>query len=173
MFKNTCMFKILSSKIKFVFIIVYLCGCNYGPSNQKQTDSQPKSLEKLSWFIGKWKGKDQNNDFYETWSKITDQLYKGESHTIYNTDTLFSETIRIEIVDKNIFYFANVSHNQTEIAFKLIDQSVNNAVFENPEHDYPNRIIYQLTNDTSLYARIEGIQNNKKVSGEFYMNKVK
>jgi hypothetical protein len=43
----------------------------------------------------------------------------------------------------------------------LIKLQSREAVFENPEHDFPRRIIYRLEPDGSLFARIEGMPKGK------------
>ena len=47
------------------------------------------------------------------------------------------------------------------------------AVFENPEHDFPQRIICRLGDDGSLNARIEGKRNGKEKEMDFLMKRVK
>ncbi|MGH8494761.1 MAG: DUF6265 family protein, partial [Gammaproteobacteria bacterium] len=52
--------------------------------------------------------------------------------------------------------FTTVPLGQAQTDFLLVSASGNRAVFENPAHDYPQRIIYWLENDDILAARIEG-----------------
>lgn len=154
----------------FLYVLFYITGCSTPDSGNK---IKSYNLQKLDWFIGRWKGKDKEGDFYETWAKINDSLFSGKSHTIYDNDTVFSEVIRIEQTDTNIYYIVNTAHNEKEVAFKLIEVSGNKAIFENPAHDFPNRIIYELKNDSSLYARIEGMSNGKEVAGEFNLKQIR
>jgi hypothetical protein len=44
-------------------------------------------------------------------------------------------------------------------------------VFENPKHDYPQKIRYQLNSDKSLIATISGIQKGKESSESYLMQK--
>jgi Domain of unknown function (DUF6265) len=41
------------------------------------------------------------------------------------------------------------------------------VVFANPQHDYPQRIIYRFTPDGSLNARVEGAVKGKTTSEEW------
>ena len=41
------------------------------------------------------------------------------------------------------------------------------AVFENPAHDFPQRILYWLDGAGALHARIEGPQDGKAVGEEW------
>jgi hypothetical protein len=47
------------------------------------------------------------------------------------------------------------------------------AVFENPQHDFPRRIVYRLQAAGSLMARIEGTENGKDRAVDFPMQRVK
>jgi hypothetical protein len=58
-----------------------------------------------------------------------------------------------------IEFISNPS-GQSEAAFSLVGLSESEVVFENPDHDFPQRIIYRLKGD-NLEGRIEG-----KVKGE-------
>ena len=44
---------------------------------------------------------------------------------------------------------------------KLIRANANEVVFENPQHDFPQRIIYSLKDGGRLTAAIEGTKNGK------------
>ena len=80
--------------------------------------------------------------------------------------------MRIELLDSNIFYTVYVEHNKREVSFKLIKITTDKAVFENPEHDFPTRIIYMKKDKNTLHARIEGIRNGKKDAVDFFITRV-
>jgi hypothetical protein len=44
-------------------------------------------------------------------------------------------------------------------------------IFENPKHDYPQKIVYKLINATNLVATISGIQQGKPSNDSFSMTK--
>ena len=54
---------------------------------------------------------------------------------------------------------------ESQASFKLIECKDGRVVFENPTHDFPQRIIYHVDKDGLLMASIEGIDkgNQKKV----------
>jgi hypothetical protein len=49
----------------------------------------------------------------------------------------------------------------------MVELGDSRAVFENPEHDFPKRIIYRLTPDGSLNARVEGIEKGRATAEEW------
>jgi hypothetical protein len=46
------------------------------------------------------------------------------------------------------------------------------AVFENPDHDFPNRIIYRTPDADSLFARIEGKRNGRVSGVDFSLKRI-
>jgi hypothetical protein len=146
-------------------------------SQDNNTDSNP--FDKLSWIADRWismpgESMPGVSITYENWVRLDDTSYSGESHTVNNGDTVFIEQLKIEKIGDDIFYTAIVEHNPGPVHFKLVELDLNKAVFENLEHDFPNRIIYMLKKDGSLYARIEG--RNKKgeeVTGEFFYTRAR
>lgn len=132
------------------------------------------TFEKLSWIEDNWISPQDGSIIYENWVRVDDSAYSGESYTVKNGVTVFTEKLKIEKIGDDIFYTAVVAHNPGPVHFKLVELDENKAVFENPEHDFPNRIIYMLKDDGLLYARIEG--KNKKgeeVTGEFFYTRAR
>lgn len=50
--------------------------------------------------------------------------------------------------------------------FRMISHEGQRAVFENPTHDFPQRVIYERTGDV-LHARIEGTMNGRAGSADW------
>ncbi len=71
-----------------------------------------------------------------------------------------------------IFFVAKPAANKDETSFKLIKSTKNEVVFENPAHDFPQRVIYKFEG-TKLTGRIEGNNNGKFLAIDFPMNRVK
>ena len=97
----------------------------------------------------------------------------GMGRTVSQGETVFYEFLQIRQNEKEeIFYIASLA-GQQETAFKLVKMNKTEAVFENPEHDFPQRIIYRLENDSTLLARIEGKSKGKDRREDFPMKRTK
>lgn len=127
-------------------------------SQDKNITESP--LEKLDWIVDRWIYTDSKEITYENWVKTNDSLYSGESYTVRDGDTVFNEQLKIGKVGDDVYYTAIVKHHPGPVTFKLIDIDNNRAVFENPEHDFPNRITYGLRDNSILYAKAEGKNKN-------------
>jgi hypothetical protein len=86
--------------------------------------------------------------------------------------TIFYEFLKIrENSDGSIEYVALPS-GQKETTFKLIRSEQKAFVFENPKHDFPQRVVYQLQSKDSLLAYVEGSDQGKPRKEEFPMKRV-
>ena len=55
--------------------------------------------------------------------------------------------------------------------FTLVESSARRAVFANPAHDFPQRILYWLDDAGALHARVEGPKGGKTVGMEWTWRK--
>ena len=74
--------------------------------------------------------------------------------------TLLFEFLRIEQQGDQIVYLSMPNGRSPATPFPLKEVSGTRVVFENPSHDFPQRIIY-WKDGNDLRARIEGTQNGK------------
>ena len=120
-----------------------------------------KSMSELSWLSGCWGGKVNQRDFREQWMPLRGNTLLGIGSTEFQDKLSSYEYLRIESRADGIFYVALPSE-QKEAAFKLVSavrderEKATIFTFENPEHDFPQRIIYRRGTEGWLYATIEG-----------------
>ena len=140
-----------SMKVLFYFTIFFNL-----PAAMAQNNNQ---MEKLSWIVDRWISVDGESRSYEYWEKINDNLFIGASETVKNGDIIFAEKLKIEKIGDDIFYIADVKHNPEPVMFKMISLNDTVAIFENPEHDFPQKITYKQE-EGALHASIEGRGKN-------------
>lgn len=146
-----------------------LCFFLYGTVNAQE---KKPTLNDLAWLSGCWEGGSSSRLYAEHWMKPAGDMMLGVSRTIVGDKVVKYEYVRILRQDNgDIFYVANPS-GQKEAWFKLDTYSSREVVFVNPEHDFPQRIIYRFGNDGSLIARIEGVSKGKERSVDFPMKRV-
>jgi hypothetical protein len=122
------------------------------------------TLEAMSWLEGCWTGAVNEREFREQWSPPRGGMMLGLGHTVHQGKTQSHEFLRLETRPDGIYYVALPS-DQRPAAFKLVGTAVDDKdavfTFENPEHDFPQRIQYRRGTEGWLYATIEG-----KLKGE-------
>jgi hypothetical protein len=132
-------------------------------------------IDQSSWILGQWQNVSVEGEVYESWEKLNDSTYKGLSFFARGKDTLSKEILSLEQRGKDLFYVPTVN-NQNDgkpVNFKLTSASENQLVFENPEHDFPQKITYTRITSDSIVAKISGMIENQERTEEFPMNRAK
>ena len=130
------------------------------------------TIADFAWLAGCWDGSGGGRESLEQWMKPSGQTMLGMSRTVANGKTVAYEFVQLREQDGDLFYVAKPS-GQAEASFKLVKYSNQEAVFENPQHDFPQRIIYRLEKDGSLSAAIEGMSKGKLKHIDFPMKRAK
>jgi hypothetical protein len=102
---------------------------------------------------GTWKM--ENKEIYEHWDKLNENKLKGFSYKLNNGQMVISEYLDITKADNEVIYSATVlKQNQgKEVNFKLT-KTDSTFTFENPNHDFPKKIVYQKLNDTEIFVTV-------------------
>ncbi|WP_313319117.1 DUF6265 family protein [Stenotrophomonas sp.] len=113
-------------------------------------------VSSLGWLLGDWQrtGLAADRSGSEQWRRQADALV-GEGRSYRQGKLQFEERLRIIEDGGLLYYVADVPGNPAPVRFGLVEQGDQSAVFENPQHDYPQRIAY----------RREGRQLTATVSG--------
>lgn len=110
-------------------------------------------LEELSWMSGRWAATIDGVEMEELWSDVRGGLILGMHRDLSKKRTSF-EFMRIAETKDGIVFLAQPG-GQPPTPFRLTESSHQRAVFANPTHDFPKRIIY-WRKDAKLCARVEG-----------------
>jgi hypothetical protein len=155
-----------------MFRILMAIALLYAASPFVSAQDKKPTLADLGWLSGSWDNGDTLRRYEEQWMKPGGTSMLGMSRTVGKGRTVAHEFLQIkQDTTGEIFYVANPS-GQSQAAFKLVKFGTGELVFENPEHDFPQRIVYRLNGDT-LVARIEGVNKGKQRGVDFPMMKVK
>ena len=123
------------------------------------------TLSDISWISGDWQTEPGGRrQIEEHWTKVAGESMLGMSRTVAGDKTVEFEYLRIEQRADGIYYVAHPKARCPGTDFKLTRASATEAVFENPQHDFPKRIIYRKTGDDSLTASIDGGESTKALS---------
>jgi Domain of unknown function (DUF6265) len=121
-----------------------------------QTPVTQPTLQDFAWLAGHWRIEKDDVLVDEQWMAPAGGLMIGMARTVRGGKVREYEfTLLRQEPNGDILYIASPSR-QTETAFKLTSLSDGTAVFENPQHDFPKKIVYARLADGSLLAAIEG-----------------
>lgn len=102
---------------------------------------------------GTWKMEDK--EIYEHWDRLNDNALKGFSYRMVNGQMIVSEYLDISRKGNEVIYTATVlDQNQAKgVSFKLAGTD-STFVFENAEHDFPKKIVYQKLGDAEIFVHV-------------------
>lgn len=120
-------------------------------------------LSEIDWLVGHWQGIDVNDlSFHERWERAGNNSLSGSSCTISpDGDTLWRESPKIEPVEGVPYYIMPAPGNKGSILYKMIQGDAHNAVFENKDKSFPQRISYQLQSNSTMRVKMEGIEKGQ------------
>ena len=119
----------------------------------------------LKFLTGCWSLEVKGRRVEEHWLAPAGGSLMGVSRTVVNGKTTEFEFLQIRDLPEGLTYIAKPS-NQPEARFVASSKTADEIVFENPKHDFPQRIRYRVTAD-SLHARVEGTLNGKERGIDF------
>ena len=84
----------------------------------------------------------------------------GSGRTVRGDTLVEYEQTRIFERNGRLVFGANPS-GQASAEFESIEVSDSTVTFENPTHDFPQRVMYRRRGGDSLIARVEGMRGGK------------
>lgn len=110
-------------------------------------------LDDLAWLAGHWSSTQDGLETEEVWLAPAGGMMLGMHRDAKGAKASF-EFIRIAQTPEGIAYLAQPA-GRPPTAFLLAEVTATRAVFENPKHDFPQRIVYELR-DGRLCATVAG-----------------
>lgn len=152
-------------RLMILFFAVLVIMAFTSISNNKKT------FKKLYGLEGVWKMNLKNGALCEEWKRVDKYFLQNKGFMIKGKDTIVNERVELRAKDDGISYTSRVEdqNNKMPISFSMTSAKGNEFVFENPQHDFPKRIVYHLISADSLHAWIDdGIDGSKKRSDFHY-----
>jgi hypothetical protein len=131
--------------------------------------SAQQRVDELSWMSGCWRQDSGGRVVEESWTTPGGGALLGIGRTVAGGKLVSYEFMRIH--DDGGLTFTAKPSGQNEASFKMLKRGAREIVFENPAHDFPQRVMYRLQNDT-LIGRIEGTRNGTPRSVDYPMRRV-
>lgn len=116
-------------------------------------------LSDYAWLAGCWlleTGDDTSLRTEEHWMAPAGGLMLGMSRTLRHGEAVAWEFVRI-VEDYYGTRFVASPSGQATVEFFLVSVENDTLVFENTEHDFPQRIVYRKGGAKRLVAWVEGV----------------
>lgn len=134
------------------------------------TDNNKKIFKQLYALEGTWKMTTKRGAICEEWKKINSAYLQSKGYIIKGIDTIINERVALTKNTSGIFYTSTVQeqNNKQPVAFKMTNAANGKFIFENPQHDFPKRIVYELITSDSLHAYVDEGNDESKKRQHFY-----
>jgi len=124
-------------------------------------------LGRLAWLEGVWIGSSNGTAMEEQWSSPAGGALIGMHKDTRDGRMTSFEFFRIVFVDSSGICYLASPNGRTATPFCAIEIGDSRVLFENREHDFPQRILYWREGEDRLHARIEGTIGGEKRSEEW------
>jgi len=124
--------------------------------------AQGSPVHQLSWIAGCWRQSNpaSGRTIDEQWMAPMGRTMLGMARTVRGDSTIEFEHLRIlERGGRAIFHAEPSGQPPADFEARTVSDSL--VTFENPTHDFPQRVIYRRKGRDSLMARIEGTRNGR------------
>jgi hypothetical protein len=152
-----------------IVLILLLSGFMPGTAGKKKTFKQLYALE------GSWRMHTKRGDICEEWKKVNKNFLQSRGYFVKGSDTLINERVALQNLSNDIYYTSTVEEQNSKrpVSFTLTSGKGGVFIFENPKHDFPKRIVYELVNNDSLHAWIDDGPAGTGQRNDFYYTRIK
>jgi Domain of unknown function (DUF6265) len=148
-------------------MMLLTCAAGIAASGGVLPPAHAGQLESLSWLAGCWADPSAEPGSGEFWQPMAGNTLLGVGRTVKGGRTVSYEFLRLHEDPQGRAVYTALPSGQKETSFLAVEVGKGTASFENLQHDFPQRITYQRSDDTSLVVRIEGERQGTHRAVEF------
>ncbi len=130
----------------------------------------PQSAWPAQVLAGSWLMNTSRGQTLETWESAGPDKMNCKTYRIIAQDTVLLESIQLAKTGAAINYISTVTgqNGSKPVKITMTSSTNNRYVFENSNHDFPKRIVYDLLSKDIIHAWIDGGGNAKMKRSDFY-----
>jgi hypothetical protein len=118
------------------------------------------TVDDLRWMAGSWASDSGGVRIEEHWTAPAGGLMVGMHRDVIGGRATGFEFARIRADSAGLVLLAQPGGRPPH-PFRLKESGARRVVFEDPEHDFPQRVMYWLDTRGRLHARVEGMMDGK------------
>jgi hypothetical protein len=126
----------------------------------------------LAWMAGCWAPEKGEPGSVEHWLPPAGGTMLGVSRTVKNGRTLEFEFMQLRVNAEGKLVFIALPSGQKAATFVASSVGKDSVTFENPQHDFPQKVSYRLESSGRLIGRIEGHRGGSVRGIDFPMRRV-
>jgi hypothetical protein len=156
-------------------LLAFLSNCHTRQKSATQRPAAKLEFQKMAWIEGIWTDPDDSVHIFTIWNHSNDTLLSGSSWQMKDKDSISTEIHEISSANDEILLSVEIfgKNDGNPDEYKLISNKNGEHVFESPDKEFPQRIIYILKPDGSLYLRMEGTYEGQSRFEEKKLTKIR
>lgn len=123
-------------------------------------------VARLAWMSGSWVNEQGERWTEESWTAPRGGMMLGAGSSGRGDTVRDWEHMRIALDEAGVLSFWGSPKGAPPVAFRLVSLADGQAVFENPRHDFPQRIAYRRDGE-ALVATISLQDGSKAISWRY------
>ena len=134
-------------------------------------ENPPVTIDRVAWLQGCWESVSPQRTVEEQWMAPRGHSMIGVGRTVRGDQLVEYEFIVLREQEGQLAYQA---HPSGQPSAKFLSRTVSDTevLFENPAHDFPQRVGYRRDGPDALLAWIEGTRNGQPRRVEFSYRRV-
>lgn len=152
-------------------VLLALAALALGVSLARAQATATPPASQLHWLAGCWERRTSTLLIEEQWLAPRAGVLLGVNRTSRGDSLVGYEFVRIYSRGDTLVFAAQPS-GQEPAEFVAGAVTAREVVFENPDHDFPQRIQYRAVGADSLLARIEGSRDGRTRAVDFPYGRV-
>ena len=150
-------------------VVAGLVATSWSPSGQAP---HAGGIQQAAWLQGCWESTTRQGIVEEHWMAPRGRNMLGVSRTVNGERLVAFELVVLREQDERLAYEAHPS-GQKSAVFVSSTVTDSDLLFENPKHDFPQRVGYKRGGPDLLHAWIEGVRNGQSRRVDFEYRRVK
>jgi hypothetical protein len=147
-------------------------ACMAAAGSATAADAPPARIADFGFMAGCWQGGDAQSSMEEVWMRPAGGSMMGTSRVLAGGKTVFSEFVEVAEKPAGLVMTVALGIGKPGVPFTRIAAGPDEVVFENPAHDFPQRIRYRRQSETAVLARIEGVEKGQAKGEDYPFKKV-
>ena len=123
----------------------------------------PMRVVDLGWMSGHWATTVNNITTEEAWSAPRGGVMLGYSRATSGELTREFEFLRIIADEDGVLSYIAQPGGGAPVGFRMTAHGATSVTFDNPQHDFPQRIVYRRSGDT-MVATISALDGSHAMS---------
>ena len=135
-------------------------------------EAPPARVADFAFAAGCWQAVAGDTTMEEQWSRPAGGVMLGNARVLSGGRTVFTEFVEVREKPEGLVMTVALGIGKSPTSFTRIAAGPNEVVFENPAHDFPQRVRYRNDGKDALFARVEGTQKGEAKGEDFPYRRV-